>query len=276
MHGERFREPIHALSLHDVIILTKPGLSNAKKESANTRSGPISIIVPVLNEAATIERFLKRVGERTERAELIVVDGGSSDGTFNLAQHHCDRCLRASPGRAVQMNAGARAAAADTLWFLHADCEVPAGCVEQISDALRDPRVVGGFFRIRIPNGRVVYRLTDSVAHYAGLLLRMRFGDHGFFCRRTAFEEIGGFPEVPLMEDAEFFCKLRRLGRIAIIPSRLISSPRRYERIEPWRLPLTFGLIALLYLLPVPISVLAAIYRKTCAYQKKQVGTDRS
>jgi hypothetical protein len=163
------------------------------------------------------------------------------------------------------MNAGARTALGDTLWFLHADCEVPAGCVEQISDALRDPQVVGGFFRIRIRNRRVVYRLTDSFAHYAGLLLRMRFGDHGFFCRRTAFEEIGRFPEVALMEDAEFFCKLRRLGRIAIIPSRLISSPRRYERIGPWRLTLTYGLIALLYLLRVPIPVLARIYRRTCA-----------
>jgi rSAM/selenodomain-associated transferase 2 len=265
MRGERFRKPIHRLNLHDVVILTKPELSNTKKESANFRSGPISIIVPVLNEAASIERFLKRLGARTGRAELIVVDGGSSDGSFNLAQHHCDRCLRASPGRAVQMNAGARAASADRLWFLHADCEVPAGCLEQISDALRDPQVVGGFFRIRIPNRQLVYRLTDSFAHYAGLLLRMRFGDHGFFCRRTAFEEIGGFPELPLMEDAEFFGKLRRLGRIVIIPSRLISSPRRYERIGPWRLTLTYGLIALLYLLRVPNPVLARIYRRICA-----------
>jgi rSAM/selenodomain-associated transferase 2 len=245
--------------------LTKPKLSNAQKKSANIRSGPISIIVPVLNEAASIERFLNRLGERTGRAELIVVDGGSSDGTFELAQNHCDRCLRASLGRAVQMNAGARASSGATLWFLHADCEVPAGCLEQISDALHDPRVIGGFFRIRIPNRRVVYRLTDSFAHYAGLLLRMRFGDHGFFCRRTAFEEIGGFPELPLMEDAEFFCELRRLGRIAIIPSRLISSPRRYTRVGPWRLTLTYGLIALLYLLRVPIPVLARIYRRTCA-----------
>lgn len=266
MPGERFREPIHALSLHDVIILTKPELPNAKKESADIRSGPISIIVPVLDEAASIQRFLSYLGERAGRAELIVVDGGSSDGTLELAQRHCDRCLRASPGRAVQMNAGARAASSDTLWFLHADCKVPAGCLEQISDALRDPQVVGGFFRIRIPNRRVVYRLTDSFAHYAGLFLRMRFGDHGFFCRRIAFEEIGGFPEVPLMEDAEFFGKLRRLGRIAIIPSRLISSARRYERIGPWRLTLTYGLIALLYLLHVPIPVLARIYRRTCAH----------
>ena len=93
----------------------------------------------------------------------------------------------------------------------------------------------------------------------------MRFGDHGFFCRRAAFEEIGGFPEVELMEDAEFFRKLRQLGRIAIIPSRLISSDRRYEKIGPWRLTLTYGLIALLYLLRVPISILARFYRKACA-----------
>jgi rSAM/selenodomain-associated transferase 2 len=265
MRGERFREPIHGLSLHDVIILTKPELSNPKRELANIRSGPISIIVPVLNEAATIERFLKRLSERTKRAELIVVDGGSSDGTFELAQRHCDRCLRASPGRAVQMNAGARTASSDTFWFLHADCEVPADCLEQISDALPSPQVVGGFFRIRIPNKRLVYRLTDSFAHYAGLLLRMRFGDHGFFCRRSGFDEIGGFPEIPLMEDAEFFGKLRRLGHIAIISSCLITSPRRYERIGPWRLTLTYGVIALLYLLRVPIPVVARIYRMTCA-----------
>jgi len=265
MRGKRFREPIHRLSLHDVIILTKPELSNAEKESANLRSGPISIIVPALNEAASIERFLKHLGERTEHAELIVVDGGSNDDTVNLARNHCDHCLHASPGRAVQMNAGARVASGDTFWFVHADCEVPAGCLEQISGALRHPEVVGGFFRIRIPNKRIVYRLTDSFAHYAGLLLRVRFGDHGFFCRRSAFEEIGGFPEVPLMEDAEFFHKLRRLGPIAIISSCLISSPRRYERIGPWRLTLTYGLIALLYLLRIPIPVLARIYQRTCA-----------
>jgi rSAM/selenodomain-associated transferase 2 len=265
MRGERFREPIHALRLHDVIILTKPELFKAEKELANIRSKPISLIVPVLNETASIEGFLKRLRARAGRAELIVVDGGSSDGTFELARNHCDRCLRAPPGRAVQMNAGARATSGDTLWFLHADCEVPADCLQQISDALRDPQVVGGFFRIRIPNRRIVYRLTDSFAHYAGLLFRIRFGDHGFFCRRTAFEEIGGFPEVPLMEDAEFFGKLRRLGRIAVLPSRLISSPRRYEEIGPWRLTLTYGLIALLYLLHFPIPVLVTIYQKRCA-----------
>jgi rSAM/selenodomain-associated transferase 2 len=242
-------------------------MPNAQKESANIRSRLISIIVPVLNEAASIERFLRCLRERVGDAEIIVADGGSSDGTVDLARNHCDRCLPAPRGRAVQMNAGARAASGDAFWFVHADCEVPAGCLEEISDALRHPEVVGGFFRIRIPNERFVYRLTDSFAHYAGLLLRTRFGDHGFFCRRSTFEEIGGFPEVPLMEDAEFFRKLRGLGRIAIISSRLISSPRRYEKIGPWRLSLTYGVIALLYRMRVPIPVLAIIYRKICVCQ---------
>jgi rSAM/selenodomain-associated transferase 2 len=266
MGGECFGEPIHALSLHDVIILTKPEMPNARNESAKAGSGLISIIVPVLNEAAGIEQFLRCLRERASDAEVIVVDGGSSDATVDLARNHCDRCLHAPPGRAVQMNAGARSASRDTFWFVHADCEVPAGCLQQISGALRQPEVVGGFFRIRIPIRRFVYRLTDSFAHYAGLLLHMRFGDHGFFCRRTAFEGIGGFPEISLMEDAEFFRKLRRLGRIAIISSRLISSPRRYEEIGPWRLTLSYGLITLLYLLRVPIPVLVGIYCRTCAY----------
>jgi rSAM/selenodomain-associated transferase 2 len=198
--------------------------------------------------------------------EIIVVDGGSSDDTFDLARDRCDQCLRSARGRALQMNTGAAAASGDIFWFLHADTEVPADCVQKIYDVLREPEVAGGFFRIRIPSRRFVYRLTDSFAHYAGLLLQMRFGDHGFFCRRAIFREIGGFPQLPLMEDAEFFRNLRRRGRTAIISSRLTCSPRRYEQIGPWRLTLSYGLIALLYCLRVPIPILVRIYRRICAW----------
>jgi rSAM/selenodomain-associated transferase 2 len=225
----------------------------------------ISIIIPVLNEAATIEQFLSCLRERTRGAEIIVVNGASSDNTAELAREYCDRCLSSSPGRAAQMNAGAAGASGDILWFLHADTEVPSDCIQKINNALRYHKTVGGFFRIRIPSRHFVYRLTDSFAHYAGLVLGMRFGDHGFFCRSHVFNEIGGFPELPLMEDAEFFRKLRRRGGIAIISSRLISSARRYEQIGPWRLTVMYGVIALLYFFRVPVPVLARIYRKTCA-----------
>src|SRR5690349_24468609 len=137
----------------------------------------ISIIIPVLNEASTIQQFLESLADRARDAEIIVVDGGSSDDTFELARNRCDQCLRADRGRARQMNSGAAAASGDIFWFLHADTEVPADCIQKICDVFRDPEVVGGFFRIRIPSRRLVYRLTDSLAHYAGLILQMRFGD---------------------------------------------------------------------------------------------------
>jgi rSAM/selenodomain-associated transferase 2 len=236
--------------------------ANAWRQLMDSRR--ISIVIPALNEAGTIERFLKQLRARASAAEILLADGTSSDQTRDRAANLCDRVLIARSGRAAQMNAGAKAASGDVLWFLHADCEVPEACLEKIECALRDPLVVGGYFRIRIPRPDLVYRLTDSLAHYAGLFLCIRCGDHGFFCRRTVFEKIRGFPDVPLMEDAEFFRKLRRLGRVVVIPSRLLVSPRRYDAVGPLRLSLTYGLIAMLYAARVPLPLLAAIYRRTC------------
>src|SRR5437763_17166697 len=106
MRSERFRKPIHVLSLHDVIILTKPEMPTARNKAAKVGSGLISIIVPVLNEAASTERFLRCLRERAGAAEVIVDAGGSSAGTFHLARKDCDRSLNVPPGRARQVNAG--------------------------------------------------------------------------------------------------------------------------------------------------------------------------
>ena len=170
-----------------------------------------SIIVPVYNEAPLIRRFLQQLRERTPDAEIIVADGKSSDGTADLAAGLCDQLVVSEPNRAAQMNLGARAASGDVLWFVHGDVEVPQESLSEIARILAERSVAGGFFRIRLPPNPV-YRLTDSFAHYAGILLRMRCGDHGIFCRRSAFTKVGGFPEVPLMEDVEFFRRLRRCG----------------------------------------------------------------
>lgn len=183
---------------------------------------------------------------------------------MTIAGPLCDRIITTAPGRATQMNSGAAAADGEVLWFLHADTEVPPAAIGKIETALQDQKTVGGFFRIRLPGTNWVYRLTDEFAHYAGLAMRMRCGDHGIFCRPAVFKQLGGYADVGLMEDVEFFRRLRHCGRLAIIPERLIVSPRRYEEIGPLRLTLAFGLIALLYFFCVPPRQLQRLYRSTC------------
>jgi rSAM/selenodomain-associated transferase 2 len=222
-----------------------------------------SIIVPVFNEAPLIRRFREHLRERAPGAEIIVADGESTDGTADLAAGLCDRLVESERSRARQMNAGAHAAHGEILWFVHADVELPSQCLDEITRIIEDSNVVGGYFRIRLP-AALIYRLTDSLAHYAGMLLRMRCGDHGIFCRRTAFVNVGGFPTVPLMEDVEFFRRLHRRGRVVPSKKRIIVSPRRYEAIGRSRLTLAYGLIATLYILGVPSSRLASIYKQMC------------
>ena len=224
----------------------------------------ISIIAPVLNEAAVIRPFLQHLRERAPGTEIIVVDGTSSDGTAEIAVEFCDRLLRTAAGRGKQLNAGARVAQGDVFWFLHADVQIPITALPDIEYALGNREVVGGFFRVRFQRQRFVYRLTDCFAHHAGLLLGIRCGDHAFFCRREIFDQIGGFPDVPLMEDVDFFRKLRRSGRIAVVSRPVMIDPRRYEIVGPWRLTISFGLIWLLYFMRVPRHVLHRIYRRLC------------
>ncbi len=222
-----------------------------------------SVIVPVFNEAPLIRPFLQHLRQRAPRAEIIVADGGSSDGTAQLATGFCDQLVGSERNRGVQMNAGARVASGNILWFVHVDAEVPSRCLDEIARIVDDPNVVGGYFRIRLPRG-FVYRLTDSFAHYAGILLRMRCGDHGIFCRRTAFIDTGGFPAVPIMEDVEFFRRLRGCGRVIHSKKRIVVSPRRYEAIGRTGLTLAYGLIATLYIFGFPLPKLASIYKRMC------------
>jgi rSAM/selenodomain-associated transferase 2 len=225
----------------------------------------ISIIVPVWREQRIIADFLGHLRVCTPEAELIVVDGGSDDDTTRQARGNCDRLIVSSRGRAQQMNGGAAIATGDVLWFLHADCRVSKGCLDAMRNALRDPLVIGGYFRIHLPSHRLVYRLTDDLAHYAGRLLRMRFGDHGLFCRRAEFQTLGGFPEVPIMEDAEFFRAMHGLGRVVGLPQRLTLSTRRFEQVGPTKLTMAYALIAALYAIGVPLPSLHKLYRRTCA-----------
>jgi rSAM/selenodomain-associated transferase 2 len=207
--------------------------------------------------------FLQHLRERAPEAEIIVADGGSSDGTDRLAAAFCDRLVESDRGRGRQMNVGARAARGEILWFVHVDARLPLQCLDEIGRIMDHPKVVGGYFRIRLPRG-LIYRLTDGFAHYAGILLRIRCGDHGIFCRRTVFLNIGGFPDVPLMEDAEFFRQLHRYGRVRYSEQRILVNPRRYKSVGRVRLTLAYGVIATLYTFGAPLSILTSIYQRIC------------
>jgi rSAM/selenodomain-associated transferase 2 len=205
----------------------------------------ISIVVPTLNEAACIGAALQALAPLRERGhEVIVADGGSTDGTVQRSLGACDRLIEAARGRAVQMNAGARAARGEALVFLHADTRLPPSADEDIRQALR--RAVWGRFDVEIEGS---HPLLKAVA--AGMNLRSRLtgvatGDQAIFVRRDAF---AGFPEIALMEDVAFSIAMKRRGGPACLRSRVTTSGRRWESrgvlrtiVLMWRLRLLFFL----------------------------------
>jgi rSAM/selenodomain-associated transferase 2 len=222
----------------------------------------ISIIVPVLNESALLARFLQSLRRLGGGSEIIVVDGGSSDGSRQIAESLADRVLAAPRGRASQMNAGAKVTRGEVLWFLHADAEVAANSVNPIRMALDDPRVAGGCFCLHYPRPEPIYRLSDSLGNLGVKVFGFALGDHGIFCRREAFLSVGGYPDVPILEDAELYRRLRRIGRMEQVGERIVSDPRTFERCGRYRTTIVYFLILALYVAGVPIAWLNRIYRR--------------
>jgi rSAM/selenodomain-associated transferase 2/rSAM/selenodomain-associated transferase 1 len=222
----------------------------------------ISVIIPVLDEERRIGALLAELRGRGF-TEVIVVDGGSRDRTVEIARAACwggPRVATAPRGRASQMNAGARLATGDVLLFLHADASLPAGAAGYVEGALADPRVIAGAFHTWhvADDGRRApwLHLADLRSRWSGL----PYGDQALFVRREAFEGAGGFPDQPLMEDLELSRRLRRLGRIAIVPASVRVSGRRFLA-HPIRDTLLVNVFPLLYRLGVPPASLARLYR---------------
>src|SRR4051812_38021286 len=226
------------------------------------RALSISIIVPVLNEAGLIRDFLERVRTLDSAPELIVVDGGSSDETVAIARSLADRLIMAPRGRASQMNAGAAIARGEVLWFLHADLRPPANSLAQIQTALADPGVSGGCFSLRYPRREWIYRVGDSLGNLGVKVFGFALGDHGIFCRRAAFDRTGGYPLVPILEDAELYRRLAEVGRMTQLREEIVSDPRTFESCGRYRTTAVYFLILLLYVAGVPVSALNRIYRR--------------
>ncbi len=139
----------------------------------------------------------------------------------------------------------------------------------------KNERLVGGCLRLEIPRRELIYRLTDQIGNAGVQIFRLALGDHGIFCRRAAFEAIGGYPDVPILEDAELYRKLRRVGEVRQLQPRIISSPRTYERLGRYRTTATYFLILVLYILRVPIPSLHKLYRRLHATASSAVARQR-
>lgn len=184
----------------------------------------ISVVIPALDEESNIEDCLRSV-QSAGNAEVIVVDGGSTDATARIAQPFA-HLIRARRGRALQMNAGAHCATGEVLLFLHADSRLPPGALAAIRTALEDRRVVGGTFSLRFDGVHPLLRCYERFTRLRPIVFH--YGDQGIFVRRDAFDALGGFAEVPLMEDVDFLRRLSRAGTVALLPSAVTTSSRRF------------------------------------------------
>ncbi|KDE55900.1 TIGR04283 family arsenosugar biosynthesis glycosyltransferase [Methanoculleus sp. MH98A] len=212
----------------------------------------LSIITPVLNEEENIPAFLAHIDDLAGPLELIVVDGGSTDGTCRALEAAAGSFSRrlvvlSSPrGRAVQMNAGARHATGTALLFLHADCRIPADAPGAIARALEREGVIGGGFLHTFASRDPLLSLTSRFGNLLAARTQTFFGDFGIFVEKGAFFEIGGFEPLPYLEDVEFSRAARRHGRLVRLDLPIIVSPRRYLLVGKYRLSAVYILVMLL------------------------------
>ena len=189
----------------------------------------LSVIIPVLNEAAQIDACLSALRPLREAGhEIILADGGSSDAGPERARGRVDRLVHAPPGRARQMNAGAARATGDVLLFLHVDTRLPAGADEAIRRALEAGRVWGRF-DVRLSGAAWPLRMVETLMNLRSRLSGMATGDQALFVLREAFEHLGGFADIPLMEDLELSKRLKRVTAPACLRARVVTSSRRWE-----------------------------------------------
>jgi rSAM/selenodomain-associated transferase 2 len=190
----------------------------------------ISIIIPTLNEEKVIGQCLETV-VNIPGIEVIVADGGSTDRTVEIAGKHRDvKVVSSLTGRSIQMNNGATCAKGEILLFLHADCILSREEVLKIRHIFDSGKFVGGAFQIRLLSDKFPYRWIERGINFRSKVFKLPYGDQGLFVKRSIFEKLGGFREMPVCEDLDFVCCLKKYGKVAILNERIFSSTRRWEK----------------------------------------------
>jgi rSAM/selenodomain-associated transferase 2 len=254
--------------LHDVdrpedvadLCLQLKHLEGTNEESpSDVPCDRISVVVPALNEERHLPGALKSAAAG-ENVEIIVVDGGSSDTTVKSARIAGAKGIQTEAGRARQMNAGAKEAGGEILLFLHADTLLPLGWDRYIRNTLRMRGVCAGAFEFSLDSKLPGIRFIERAANFRSRSLQIPYGDQAIFMTRSTFHTMGGFAEVPIMEDLEMVRRLRRLGRIHTVSAAVVTSARRWEKLGVWRTSLANQLLLLAYFCGISPGLLARWY----------------
>jgi rSAM/selenodomain-associated transferase 2/rSAM/selenodomain-associated transferase 1 len=242
-----------------------------RSQSNLTAKKHISIIIPTLNEADVIGETIIRL-PKSDQVEILVVDGGSSDGTDEIARELGARVLSTAPSKAGQMNAGAAEARGAVLLFLHADTRLPEKFEEKVLTAAARRGFCAGAFTLGIDSSDWGMRFIEKAANWRARIFRMPYGDQALFVSRNLFLEIGGFADYPIMEDFELVRRLKKRGKIAILPDSVKTSPRRWQNLGVLKTWLLNQIILVAYFIGIPPRRLAFWYRrekgKTGEYEK--------
>ncbi len=245
-------EPLNDIDTYDDLKEWDKSLANGNPY--------ISVIIPALNEENNIETAISTAAN--EDAEIIVIDGGSTDTTVERAVSAGAFIGNSDPGRAVQQNSGAKLARGKVLLFLHADTMLPRNYVDYVFEALMDPKAVAGAFRFKTDWDRPMMRVAEFLTNLRSSHLKLPYGDQGVFVKKSAFETNGGFPHVSIAEDLFFIRKLARKGSIRIVPAEVITSARRWKRLGIFRVTLVNQLVAAGCFMGISPRLLATLYRR--------------
>ncbi len=236
-------------------------------------SETLSVIIPALDEAGHITAAI--ASAQSQDAEIIVADGGSTDGTSSIARNAGATVLDTPPGKARQMNAGAEAASGDILLFLHADTRLPDDYARHVREALAGPEVVAGAFAFRADAPLSRLHVIEWLANFRSRRFHMPYGDQGIFLRAATFRDAGGFPDQPIMEDFELVRRLKRRGRIAHVPLPAATSARRWLHLGVLRTTVINQLAIVAYLCGVSPHRIAGWYERQRGEDKSRPPTER-
>ena len=228
----------------------------------------ISIIIPTLNEENNLNDLLSSL-QAYQNIEIIIADGGSTDRTVDIARDHTVQVVTSPVGRGIQQNNGAKSASGNILVFLHCDTMLPDDFPNIIHSVLNQPETAAGAFRLKINAKERGYRLIEWGVNIRTRFLNLPYGDQVLFMKKKVFDQAGGFPNLPLLEDIMLIRRLKHLGKIKITKTSVITSARRWKRLGMVQTTLINQIILIGYLVGIKPKTLARLYYKSTLQKSK-------